>query len=326
MKLLIVNGAPKGEESITLQTSLYLSVLLPEHEFEPIHVGKNPLRWERRPEEIASRISRADCVIFSYPVYTFLIPSQLMRFIEAMKACGGDFRDKYVTQISTSKHFYDMTAHRFVRENVQDMGMRYVEGLSADMEDLLTEKGRDEAVKFFDYLLFNMKYGISETSVPAALPSHRPVKVPVCGKEKPGRVVIVADLAKEDRALSDMIGRFRAVFPYATDLVNLREFHFSGGCLGCFRCAADGVCVYKDGFSDMLRDRIQTADAIVTAFPIRDHGMGSLFKTYDDRQFCNGHRTVTRGKPMAALVSGNYPAEENLQTVLEARAETGGNF
>lgn len=54
--------------------------------------------------------------------------------------------------------------------------------------------------------------------------------------------------------------------------------------------------------------------------------MGASFKLYDDRQFCNGHRTVTMGMPMGYLVSGNYSAEQNLQMILEARAQVGGNF
>ena len=328
MRFLVVNGSPKGAESITFQTVLYLEKLHPEHTFETLHAGKTPWLYEKHPEMIAESAAGADCVIFAYPVYTFLVPSQLVSFVERMKRSvpEGTFAGKYATQITTSKHFYDMTAHRFIRENAQDLGMRFVEGLSADMEDLLSEKGREEARKFFDYLLFNMKYGISEP-VSAFPPSaHLSVTVPKCGKDKPGRVAIVADLAGDDRQLSDMIARFTAVLPDKCDLVNLRDFHFSGGCLGCFRCASDGTCVWKDGFQELLRDRIQTADAIVTAFSIRDHGMGSLMKTYDDRQFCNGHRTVTRGKPMAAIVSGNYLSEENLRTVLEARASAGGNF
>ncbi len=54
--------------------------------------------------------------------------------------------------------------------------------------------------------------------------------------------------------------------------------------------------------------------------------MGPRFKTYDDRQFCNGHRTVTEGMPFGYLVNGCYPAEENLRMVIEARAQVGGNF
>lgn len=154
----------------------------------------------------------------------------------------------------------------------------------------------------------------------------KPVTPVADSGEKSGDVVVVADLAPEDKQLAAMIERFRAVFPRRTRLVNLREFPFKGGCLSCFHCASDGKCVYTDGFDGFLRDRIQTAEAIVLAFTIRDHSMGSVFKTYDDRQFCNGHRSVTMGMPFGYLVSGAYSREPNLQTVIEARAETGGNF
>ena len=53
--------------------------------------------------------------------------------------------------------------------------------------------------------------------------------------------------------------------------------------------------------------------------------MGSRFKCYDDRQFCNGHRTVTMGKPVGYLVSGPLDREPNLRTLMEARAQVGGN-
>nr|MBQ4318359.1 iron-sulfur protein [Clostridia bacterium] len=42
--------------------------------------------------------------------------------------------------------------------------------------------------------------------------------------------------------------------------------------------------------------------------------------------FCNGHRTVTMGMPMGYLICGNYSAEANLQTIVEGRAQVGGNF
>jgi hypothetical protein len=144
--------------------------------------------------------------------------------------------------------------------------------------------------------------------------------------EKPGNVVIVADLRPEDTQLQAMVDRFRSRLPYATRVVNLREYPFKGGCLGCFRCAASGKCVYPDGFDDFLRNQIQTADAMVYAFSISDHSMGSLFKMYDDRQFCNGHRTVTIGMPVAYLVSGNLSKEENLRTIIEGRAQVGSNI
>ena len=54
--------------------------------------------------------------------------------------------------------------------------------------------------------------------------------------------------------------------------------------------------------------------------------MGARFKMYDDRNFCNGHRTVTVGMPVGYIVSGPYAQEHNLRTVIEGRSETGGNF
>jgi hypothetical protein len=54
--------------------------------------------------------------------------------------------------------------------------------------------------------------------------------------------------------------------------------------------------------------------------------MGARFKMYDDRNFCNGHRTVTVGMPVGYLVSGELSAEENLRNIIEARAEVGHNF
>ena len=54
--------------------------------------------------------------------------------------------------------------------------------------------------------------------------------------------------------------------------------------------------------------------------------MGARFKMYDDRQFCNGHRTVTIGMPVGYLVSGPYSREFNLQMIVEGRAQVGTNF
>lgn len=101
-----------------------------------------------------------------------------------------------------------------------------------------------------------------------------------------------------------MIDCFCRIVPYKTRIVNIREYPFIGGCLGCFHCAVSGKCVYRDGFDDLLRNTIQTAQAIVYAFTISDHSMGSAFKLYDDRQFCNGHRTVVMGMPVGYLISG----------------------
>lgn len=69
MNILVINGSPKGKNSITLHTCL------------------------------------------------FLVPSQLHRFLELLKASDIDLSGKAATQVTTSKHFYDVTAHRFIEDN-----------------------------------------------------------------------------------------------------------------------------------------------------------------------------------------------------------------
>ena len=73
-----------------------------------------------------------------------------------------DLKEKYASQITTSKHFYDVTAHKYIEENCLDMGMRVIRGLSADMEDLLSEKGRKEASYYWKRLMFCVENGVWE--------------------------------------------------------------------------------------------------------------------------------------------------------------------
>ena len=332
MRVLVLNGSPAGEDSITLYTALYLEKCFPGVEFEVLHVGRRIKAMEKDFAPCLQALERAELILFCYPVYTFLAPAQLHRFLELVKASGVDLSGRWATQITTSKHFYDTTAHQYIRDNCDDLGLRSLRGLSADMDDLLTPQGRSDAVSFFRHALWAVAHDCPE---PAGYPpmgraepfAPAPVSVEAArAAGRAGKVALVTDLPGDGSgALPDMIRRFRAALPGEIELVDLRAFPFAGGCLGCFHCAADGTCVYRDGFDSYLREHIQAADAIVYAFTIRDHSMGARFKLYDDRQFCNGHRTVTMGKPVAYLVDGPLDREPNLRTLIEARAQVGGN-
>ena len=345
MHVLVINGSPSGKNSITFQTVLFIEKHFKKINFKYLHVGSGIHAMEKSFAEAEDALRSADLLLFAYPVYTFLAPSQLHRFIELIKEHGVDLSGKYATQLTTSKHFYDTTAHQFIEDNCDDLGLRYITGLSADMEDLLSKKGQTEALKFFRYVCWNMKHGLYEParyaspsrdtvgagSCSSGLPDTQDTAADTGGSGLPDpskRIVVITDLPADGSgtALADMIGRFRENVSCTCDVVNIREFPFKGGCLGCFHCAADGTCIYKDGFDSYLRNNIQSSDAIVYAYTIRDHSMGSRFKMFDDRQFCNGHRTVTMGKPVGYLVEGDLANEPNLITLMEARAQVGGNF
>ncbi|MBO7729307.1 MAG: NAD(P)H-dependent oxidoreductase [Lachnospiraceae bacterium] len=311
MKILVLNGSPKGKYSITLQTSLFIMRHFREHAFSVIHVGAQIKSLEKDFSKAKKMMEEADMILFSYPVYTFLVPAQLHRFIELMKEMQVDVKGKYAAQISTSKHFYDVTAHQFIIDNCKDLGLEYLEGLSADMDDLKNKKGQADALHFFQRILFDIAAERGQVLKPFTNLKD---------------VVIVADLDADDENLKHMIDRFMENCTEKPKLVNIHDFQFKGGCISCFNCASTGTCIYKDGFQDLLRNEIQSGKAIVLAFTIKDHSMGYQFKLYDDRQFCNGHRTVTMGMPFGYLVSGRLSAEQNIQLLMQARAEVGGNY
>ena len=337
MNILIISGSPKGKDSISLHTCLFLEKKFPGYRFTYLHAGAKIKALEKDFLPAQEALEAADLIVFCYPVYTFLVPSQLHRFIELMKESGVDFSGKAATQVSTSKHFYDITAHRFIEDNCADMGLPFLDGFSADMEDILTEKGQKQAIDWFEFTLWKMAR--RDFKRPTVIPGPSSVMPDTdrasriagqAGNDGPKnagkKAVIVTDLLPEDAALKAMIDRFTGVFPYECDVINMEDFPFKGGCLSCFGCAATGKCVYKDGFDDFLRNTIHKHDAILYAFRIKDHSMGYRFKMYDDRQFCNGHRTVTMGTPFGYLVVGDFSKEENLRMLLEARAQVGGNF
>ena len=326
MKVLVLNGSPAGEDSVTLYTVKYIEKRFSNCEFEVVHVARRIRAIEQDFSACAASLNGADLILFCYPVYTFLVPAQLHQFIEMMKAL--DLAGKTATQVTTSKHFYDVTAHRFIQDNCDDMGLNYIQGLSADMEDLLRENGRREALDWFRHVLWSMENGWHE---PAFYGMDRPAPEPVrlgealtpATQRKGGEVVVVTDMATD--TVRQMVERFTAILPHDARVVDISTFDFAGGCLGCFNCAADGKCVYRDGFDEFLRQNIQQSSAIVYAFAVKDHSMGYRFKLFDDRQFCNGHRTVTMGRPVGYLVDGSLRDEPNLRMLLEARAQVGGN-
>lgn len=333
MNILVINGSPGGDNSITLYTALYLEKLFPEHNFSYLNAAQKIRSLEKDFSPANQELESADLIIFSYPVYTFIAPSQLHMFIRLMKQQieNGNLNvaGKAASQITTSKHFYDITAHNYIRDNCFDMKLNFVPGISADMDDLLKKKGQSQAESWFRHLVWSIGNGIFES--PRSHADVKPVEkidVPKRTEEpkKDKDIVILVDSSNTNPTLEAMVERFRAKIPYTTRTVDLGTFPFKGGCLECFRCAPEGKCIYRDGFEDLLRNGIQKADCIIEAFNITEHSMGVRFKMYDDRQFCNGHRTVTSGMPMGYIITGNLDAEENLRMILDGRSQVGGNY
>ena len=277
------------------------------------------------------KILESDLILFSYPVYTFETPYQLHRFVELIYAefKNGELEGKFASQITTSKHFYDVTAHQFIKDISKDLKLTFFEGLYADMEDLTSKTGRRQALDFWRYVKFQADYtknaGKTDRGVQSSEKENASAAPEFRNKDK-FHIKIICDIKPEDIELKKKVQTFQKKFPYKTSVFNLAEFKFASGCLGCMKCASNGNCVHRDGFAEILRKEILPCDGFIYAFTVQNHSCGSNFKMYDDRQFCNGHRMLSIGKPVGYIVQGSLEGEFNLQMMINAKAQVGKNI
>ena len=90
MKILVLNGSPAGDNSITLFTVKYIEALYPDCTFSVLNVGQHIRKMERDFSSCAAALQSADLLLFSYPVYTFLVPAQLHRFVGSDERQGSE--------------------------------------------------------------------------------------------------------------------------------------------------------------------------------------------------------------------------------------------
>lgn len=64
MKIVVVNGSPKGKYSITLQTVHYLEIKYPDHEFSVIHAGQKIKTLEKDFSKASDLLESADAILF----------------------------------------------------------------------------------------------------------------------------------------------------------------------------------------------------------------------------------------------------------------------
>ncbi len=331
MNICVINGSPKGENSITLQSVVYLQKHFPKDTFEVFNVGHiNAYEKSENMLKVLNCLKYCELILFAYPVYTFVAPYQLHRFIELLKEQNITFlKGKCVAQITTSKHFFDYTAHRFIEENCKDMQLFPLKPLSADMDDLLKKEGRVALIDYFNYIkfaMFNTAQSFKEATAFDYVYHHPKSHTEMAEKKEDFDTVLITDLGDTDTSLKNMIDGFVRVYPYKVRIINLKDLIIKSGCLGCFGCAVTEKCVINDGFDAFLRGQIQNADVRIIAATIKDHFLGTNFKKFDDRQFCNGHRTVNMGQPVGYILNGEYSKNSNLKDILEGRADVGRNF
>ncbi len=332
MRIAVINGSPKGKNSVTLQYVNALQKTLPDCTFTTFHIGPELRVLERQPgrlEALAGEVQSSDFVLWSFPVYYTLVPGQLKRFIELIEERGltASFAHKPACALSTSIRFFDHSAHEYLHEISERWDMHTFRGYSCHMEDLLHEAPRRKFLAYFEGVFrlsreraWPRRRYVRETPV---LPRRLKLPVPSMLQGPPRKVVLVSTVEEKDSNLARMIAYFKGCFPFAVSHFELNEETLRSGCLGCLHCSIDNTCSVKDRTSGELRDALHEADSIVYAAPLKDVFLDGRFKMFMDRRFIDGHCPVTHGKSLGVILSGPLRQLANTRFLLDALADMG---
>jgi len=343
-RVFVANGSPKGEYSLTLQHTLYMLGQEDAVEWRIAHIGEalSPLAYDRDwLARVVEDIAWCDAIIWTTPVYTMLVPWQLMRFFDLVRDLIGDmgkgqvFAGKYATSMLTCFHYYDHLAEEWLRSTSEDLGMSFIEGRTADSEDMLKAEHR-ASMRFFMHEFLDAcrrKAPVERKSAPlSGLPSPRftpsmpqmatGAVTPAPGNPVP-RTVLLTDEYRQDGNLSAMIDVFIAAYPHPVEVVNINDFPYEAGCHGCLRCELVGECDRKDGFQQFYADLVNTCDVLVFGMNTEGRYLKPVWKLFLDRSFANGHRTSMMGQHTCYLVAGRLRELPNVRQFLEGKDQVG---
>ncbi len=333
MKIVVLNGSPKGEVSFTRQYILFLEKTFPEHTFVALPVAQKIRALERGKgsfDKVIEEVRGADGVIWAFPLYILLVCSQYKRFIELIdeRQARSAFLGKHACTLSTSIHFFDSTAHAYMRGVCEDLGMRFTGFYSAEMNDIVKAEERERLKLFADDFFYAVATGTEPPRLSAALPGesaavYRPgppaKKIPTDRR----KIVILTDALPGQENLKNMADRLRAAWDGEVTLVNLHDLNIKGGCQGCLRCGAEYRCAYtgKDDFIEFYKSTLVPADIIVFAGTVVNRQLSWKWREFFDRSFFNTHTPSLGGKQLAFLVSGPLSALPEMREVYDAWAE-----
>jgi multimeric flavodoxin WrbA len=331
MKITVLNGSPKGHLSVTMQYVNFIQKKFPLHELKIFNIGSTIKKIEgdeKAFQEIMDEVRSSEGVLWAFPLYVFLVSSQYKRFIELIweKKREDVFKNKYTSVLTTSIHFFDHTAHNYIRAICEDLDMKFVGFFSAEMHDLLKEKERERLITFAGNF-----FQAIETNIPT-LKSFQPVTYRkfdyISGHAEDKirtdkKVIVLTDCTDPDSNLGKMIERLKSSFLNGPDVINLSDIDIKGGCLGCIQCGYDYECTYsdKDEFIAFYNTRLKTADVLIFAGGIQDRYLSSRWKLFFDRGFFNTHTPSFIGKQIGFIVSGPLSQVPNLRQILEAYVE-----
>jgi multimeric flavodoxin WrbA len=330
MKILVLAGSPKGETSVTMQYVRYLEKRFKGDSFDVFHVVPQIRKLVNDIgffDGLVGRMVDADLVLWSFPLYFFIVHSGYKRLIELLyeRNARSRLQGKPAAVLTTSIHFHDSTAITYMRGVLEDLGMPYADCHTPGMRDLMDKNKRENLVRFFE----NLKLTVSGDDFLS------PVNTPLPEKPAPfaaadlggtirteGRIVVLTDTLEGNTGA--LVESFCSAFADKPPVYTLKDMGMKGPCLGCLKCGPANHCSYegKDGYIGFFMDKLATVDMLVFAGELKDRYLSAEWKQFFDRSFFSTHHQKPLwGKRFAILLSGAYSRMPALQEFLTCYPE-----
>jgi hypothetical protein len=243
------------------------------------------------------------------------------------RSATGSFSSKYAAVITTSIHFFDHTAHNYMRAICDDLGMKFAGAYSAAMYDLVRSKERKRLTTFAELVFNAVKKNRPASRVYRPLSRKKFVYKPSPAGKKvdPGdkKILILTDAKGGSSNQAAMVEQLCASFTIKPMVANLHDIDIKGGCLECLQCGYDNQCVYGDSdeYHEFFETKLKTADIIFYCGEIRDRYFSAKWKQFLDRSFYNNHVPVLIGKQIGYLVSGPLSELASLRESIQGYPE-----
>ncbi len=280
MKVAVLSASPKQQLSLTLQTVRALQKMCKEDEFDISFIKdvNNCADFEEKAKD-------ADLILVLSSLYHFNVHGQLIAYLKNIKLVQG----KPITYISTSGGNMDIPAHNFLRSFARTNGLKWIRSLSLLDEDILKEKGREELYRWFLYV----KDVVNEKKPDEKSLEGMVVKVIDAGD----------DAEKTEKLAKQAVERYKGLGA-TVDFYNLREKTIKG-CIACFGCYTNNVCVIKDDFDKLTEELYKDADMIVIITDSNYNQFSKNYKYFLDRHVKFGRYSHNYEFYKAYLVAGD---------------------
>jgi len=332
MKIVVLNGSPNGNQSVSLQYFHYISRHFSQNNHTVFNIGIN---FSKKPEidnsDLKNKIEEADLILWVFPVFFFNVPSQMKHFIETVidTDLKDFFKGKYASCITSSIKLSDVTAHKYMHIISEYLGMHYIDGYSAERSDIFVNKERKRILNFATLLFKSVLEKVN--TFPAFSfyqPSANLTKIKDdfysdLNIEIKGQTLLLyhSDISGSDPQRINT--GFKNLIKSSYISADLAEYNFKP-CMGCFKCGYDNECHIKDGFAAFFNENVKKSDNLIFIIPAKDAFIAAEWKGFFDRMFFNNHIMVLKNVKMGFVLYGQSINKDLTYSLLEMFAASQG--